>query len=243
MRSKGKKGKTAKSHKKKVSTTTRKSKPRLTNEKKIALINLFRAQTSGESQNNFCARYDVNSSAFSKWTKNYDKLLRAAPNGKIGGRKCRHDREKARIRAWASKEVSAGRQVDVHAVLNVAEKKAASLFSRTSSANSRYVKCFRLLRDIGPQLQLREIDMVTSSLLELSEERHSSVQRPSTYFHQEYHTFVECSVEDFTMVFDEKCVCTGMCHVVSLGRTNSYFLDEQTELMLCVCQVCVMQRV
>ena len=192
-----------------VAPKTRKTKRRLVNEEKVALIKLFRAQTNGGSQNQFCARHNI--SAFSKWTKRYNELLCAAPSGKIGRRRSQHRREKETIRVWASKKVSEGRQVDVHALQRFAATHTPSLFSRTKSNNARYVACFRLLRDLGPELELREMDMVTSSLLELHQERRTRVpvQRSTAYVHQENHTFVECDVADFTIAFDGVCVCTG----------------------------------
>ena len=200
-------------------------KKRMDNRAKVELIKLFRARTDGESQNRFCARHGVNSSTFSKWINRFSDLLDAAPEASLARRRLEHRAEKDAIRLWATEEVLQGRRVDVHSILAFAEASTPSLFSSAPKKNSRYVACFRLLRDLAPELHLRELDMVSSSLLSLREERRdlSHVERPATYFHQEQNTFVGCDAADFEALSEAFCVCTG----------SVFFC------LFCICFVCL----
>lgn len=157
----------------------------------------------------FCEQEGLLKGTFSKWVKNQGNLLLTPDDRKTVKRKDSNP-QKTALAQWVVQQTKQGVQVDVITLLHHVKRTAPSILATSTSYNSEYVLCRRLLLDIQPRQIRQELEEISTSLLNLSVSTGPAVDTSMLYEHGEHHRYTnDCEAIIRVNVQWGYCDCQG----------------------------------
>lgn len=160
----------------------------------------------------FCDQEGLLKGTFSKWLKKKRAILLTPDSCVTVTRKVVEDSKKKQLVEWIQERLVQGFQVDVISLRAYAQSNVPSIFKTSTSYNSEYVLCRRLLGHVKLHQVRAQLEDTSASLLSLATASGPAIDVSRLYEHGSCHRFKNCSQKDVEIPIDYgTCNCKGKC--------------------------------